>query len=126
MIQQTKAAVLHYASTSEKPKGNENWCKWQQDLAMGSATYRPLKKPLPAAVVDTIWPIVEKLSSENLLEGVKNGLTQNANESCHHCLWSYLPKETNHGYDEVRLGFPMAVAHFNSGMNKFNTNFSST
>ncbi|XP_070579632.1 uncharacterized protein [Ptychodera flava] len=126
MSKQTQAILHHYASTQDEPRhdncptGEESWCKWQQDKATGKKTYRPLKNPLPAAVLNAVQPVIDRLSNPALLEGAKMCYTQNANESLHHVLWSVLPKEQNHGLMEINLGSNLAVAHFNSGVEQFN------
>ena len=126
MQREVQASVHHYASTLETPqhdfcpKGQESWCKYQSDLATGKNTYRPLKHPIPEAVCTALKPVYDRLSSPALLEGVKNCRTQNANEGLHNVVWSYVPKEKNHGNLQYQLGVAMATGHFNSGFLAFN------
>ncbi|XP_070546508.1 uncharacterized protein [Ptychodera flava] len=125
MSRQTKAILQHYSSTYKEPhheycpQGADSWCKWQKDKATGKTTYRPLQNPLAPAVVKAVEPVITKLADEKLLEGAKNGFTQNQNESLHHVLWNVIPKDQNHGLDEVLLGANYAVSCFNSGFSKF-------
>ena len=90
-------------------------CSWQRDRALGTNEHRPVKDPLPAAVIETIRPAFQDLMTDSLLRGCMGAKTQNANESFHHLVWSYVPKEQQHSMEEVRLGVDLAVCVFNKG-----------
>ncbi|XP_070539717.1 uncharacterized protein [Ptychodera flava] len=132
MSKQTKAIVLHYSSTHDEPhheycpQGADSWCKWQKDRVSGKKTYKPLLHPLAPAVVKAVQPVIDKLANEKLLEGVKNCYTQNQNESLHHVLWNVIPKDQNHGVDDVVLGANIAVSCFNAGFTTLGTDLCST
>ncbi|XP_070579536.1 uncharacterized protein [Ptychodera flava] len=126
MSESTKAIVAHYSSTYDNPKhdfcpkGGDSWCKYQSDLATGKCTYRPLKRPIPDAIVELLQPEIDALADEALLKNAEMCLTQNANESLHHVIWGLVPKEQNHGRLSLELRIAMGIAHFNSGLEKFN------
>ena len=79
-----KACLSLQASHSLCPKVEDSWCKFQTDKVTGEKSYLPVDKPLSPAVVDVIKPAFE---STKLLQGCENCLTQNQNESLHHCVW---------------------------------------
>ena len=55
------------------------------------ASTNAIKDPLPPAVVQTIKPIFEDLSSTKLLKRCSNICTQNNNDYFH-SVWSFVPK----------------------------------
>ena len=85
-------------------------------MVSGSETYMPPKHPLPVAVVDYIKPVFISLSSVTLLQQTRRALTQNANESLHHLIWSLAPKEQHNSNAEVSLAIELAVMRFNRGL----------
>ena len=67
-------------------------------------------------MVDYIRPIFTSLSSVTLLQQTQRALTQNANESLHHVIWSLAPKQQFNSNREVSLGIRLAVMRFNRGL----------
>ncbi|XP_014670060.1 PREDICTED: uncharacterized protein LOC106811052 [Priapulus caudatus] len=120
----TKAILEHYRSTISEPHhqycpdGPDSWCKWKSDQSTGSQTYLPVKNPLPYAVVQVLQPVFNFLSRIEFLEGCKNCLTQNQNESLHHVLWNMVPKDQFHSTNDTKLGIAIAVMVFNCGMTR--------
>ena len=83
------AILSHYKenpSHEDYPQGKDSWCSFNKDKATGENTYRPIKDPLPNAVV-VIKPLFEPLGSTRFLSAVANCRTQNVNESLHHLAW---------------------------------------
>ena len=89
------ASLKHYCSTVENPQHEDcpPWRSYQRDLATGSVTYKQVKSPLAPCIQNIVQPIFEKLGSESFLQGCKNVVTSNVNESFHHLLWNLAPKE---------------------------------
>ena len=67
-------------------------------------------------MVEHIKPVFQSLSSPKLLQQTQRALTQNANESLHHLLWSLAPKEQYNSPAEVSLAVSLAVMRFNCGL----------
>jgi hypothetical protein len=117
MSQQTMAILKHYTDLptdtrhEDCPSGLQSWCKHQVDIVRGDGviTFQEVKNPLSTAIYEVLLPIFTDLSSTNLLAGCGRGLTQNANESLHHCIWNIVPKDMFHSPAEVSLGIDMAV-----------------
>ena len=99
MSKATKAILLHYSSTEQNPQhdccpvGPSSCCSYQRDLACKTKSHRYIKDPLPPAVVDVIKPVFDKLGDESFLGGCERCATQNANESLHHVIWGFAPKD---------------------------------
>jgi hypothetical protein len=123
MCRQTMAILKHYSDLPREerhgdcPPGINSWCKHQQDLARedGVTTYKDTKHPFAPAVYEVLLPMFTALSNKKLLEGCVQCLTQNANESLHHCIWNLVPKDTYHSPMEISLGINLAVSIFNDG-----------
>ena len=116
-----RATLFHVASSKEQnyhtaycPKGNDSWCKFQQDQANNTNTYRP-GPGLPLSVIAKVKPIFQDLSSEKLLMECLHGKTQNHNESFNGTIWDRLPKTKFVTLNQLRFGTYDAVANFNIG-----------
>ena len=115
------ASLKHYCSTVENPQhedcppGQTSWCSYQRNLATGSVTYKQVKSPLAPCIQKIVQPIFEKLGSERFLQGCKNVVTSNANESFHHLLWNLAPKEQFTSSQEIELAMNLSLCLFNSG-----------
>ena len=83
---------------------------------LGTSTYVQPKNALPTAVVDFIKQVFTSLSSLSLLQKTQWALTQNANESLHHVIWSLAPKDQYNSNAEVSLAINLAVMRFNTGL----------
>ena len=68
------------------PVGESSWCKWQQDSASGTATYKA-DDCLPEVFFDLLQPIFMTLSETKLLERCVRGATQNRNECINSMVW---------------------------------------
>ena len=62
-----------------------------------------------------IQPIFEKLGSERFLQGCKNVVTSNGNESFHHVLWGWAPKEQYNSSEEIQQAMYTSICLYNSG-----------
>lgn len=123
MSQATKAILWHNTNFPPEerhqfcPTGESSWCKYQNDIAQnGVSTYVPKQKGLDIAVHDACLPTFKFLWSTDFLEGCKNCLTQNQNESLHHVVWSVVPKEQYHSANEVTVGINIGILMFNTGL----------
>ena len=116
------AALFHVASSQKDnyhnsycPPGENSWCKFQQDKALGSSTYKP-GSGFPLSIIKHVKPIFNELSQETLLKKCLHGKTQNQNESYNSLIWERLPKSEYVSLTQLRFGSYDAVAHFNIGM----------
>lgn len=122
MSKATHAILLHYSSTEDKPQhhccppGPDSWCSFQRDVALKTKTHRPIKDPLPPAVVKVIKPVFDKLGDKNFLAGCESCSTQNANESLHHIIWGIAPKDQFTSQVENKLAVNLGVLLFNCGV----------
>ena len=69
----TRPTLFHVASSEKNnyhsaycPTGKDSWCRFQQDRANGTKTYKP-GRGLPLSVIEKVKPIFAALSSEELL-----------------------------------------------------------
>ena len=142
MKREVMAGLYHSASTDSKPQhqfcppGSDSWCGWQLEVAerekmvpVGMTTRYSKrqqqttkmdnayvhKDPLPAAIVDELLPIYERLSDSKLLEKCLDGFTQNSCESVNSLIWSRCPKHTSTGKISLDFGVADAVSQFNDG-----------
>ena len=117
MSKATHAILKHYSSTLDNPKhedcpeGPDSWCSYNRD----KTSHVPIKNPLPQAVVNVIQPVFDRLGDEQFLVGCEKCLTQNANESLHHVIWSIAPKEQFTSQQENKLAISLGVMIFNNG-----------
>ena len=96
------------------PPGETSWCKWQQDLATCTLTYKG-DNCLPEVFLDVLKPIYMNLSETNLLRRCVHGATQNSNESINALVWIRCPKHKHHGATAVQCAAASAVCHFHCG-----------
>ena len=118
MSKATWAILKHYADPADHtdcPEGAESWGKWQSDQVTSEQTYKPVNSPLSPAIVERITPIFRDLANVSLLKNCTRTMTQNANESLHHVIWSLVLKEQYNSPDEVQLGVDMGILFFNQG-----------
>lgn len=121
MMQAVQASLLHCNSTDETPRhqlcpvGEASWCKWQKAKAKNEP-FQHKKKPLPAAILELVKPIYQRLGSKNLLERCLGGYTQNPNESLHAIVWKLCPKELFLGKLAIDTACAIAVCIFNDGI----------
>ena len=109
MAKATHAILKHYSSTLEEPKHNDcpsgptSWCSFQHDRANGTNCHKPIKNPLPDAVVEVLQPLFNRLGDETFLVGCENSYTQNRNECLHHVIWGMAAKEMFSSPREISL-----------------------
>lgn len=78
------------------PVGESSWCKWQQDMATGTSTYKD-DDCLPEVFLELLRPTFMTLSDTKLLERCIRGTTQNPNECINSMVWVHCPKHMHHG-----------------------------
>lgn len=111
MSRQTKAILKHYSDPADHTCCIPEKCSYLRD----PENHKPIQKALPPAVVSVIQPVFDDLSNPKLLDGCTNLQTQNRNESFHHCVWGFVPKEQYQTMDIMTLGMYMAVLVYNRG-----------
>lgn len=124
MSRATHAILKHYSSTPEKPQhddcpvGDSSWCSFQRDIVNGTELHKPIKDPLPDAVVEVVQPMFDQLGDESFLVGCEKCYTQNRIESLHHVIWGMASKETYTSPQEISLAVSLGVLHFNQGFQR--------
>ena len=122
MSRATHAILKHYSDLplesrhGDCPTGQSSWCSYNRDIATKETSHRPIKNPLPVAVVKAIQPIFEKLGDPTFLAGCEGALTQNVNESLHHAIWSLAPKDQYTSASETSLAIKLGTIIFNDGL----------
>ncbi|XP_062501523.1 uncharacterized protein LOC134178653 [Corticium candelabrum] len=99
------------------PEGEESWCGWQKDQAVGTSDYE--EKGLPHVFFDELKPTFDKLADEKLLARCKDGYTQNQNESFNGMIWNHVPKHKFYGYRTIKAAVNMTTAYFNDGAGSY-------
>lgn len=115
-------AILHHSVKSGDlakqhrfcPPGEHSWCKWQQDMASGTKTYKG-DDCLPEIFLELLKPTFMTLSESKLLERCVLGTTQNRNESINSLVWVRCPKHKHHGAKAIRCAAASAILHFHKG-----------
>ena len=121
MARATHAILKHYSSSAEVPRhddcpeGPSSWCSYQRDVANGTNLHKPIKKPLPDAVVEVIQPLFDRLGAETFLIGCEECYTQNGNECLHHAIWGMASKEVYSSPQEISTAISLGVLQFNQG-----------
>ena len=96
------------------PVGESSWCKWQQDMATGTSTYKD-DDCLPEVFLELLRPTFLTPSDTKLLERCIRGTTQNPNECINSMVWVRCPKHKHHGAKVVHYAAASAVCHFHKG-----------
>ena len=115
-------ASLHHSVQSDDlakqhrfcPRGETSWCKWQQDKASGTSTYKG-GECLPLVFLEVLKPVYMTLSDDNLLKRCVLGATQNVNECINGVVWSRCHKQKHHGSKSVSCAVASAVLQFHCG-----------
>ena len=121
MAKATRAILKHYSSTPENPQhddcpeGQGSWCSYQRDVSNNTSLHKPIKNPLSPAIVEVLRPTFLRLGNEEFLAGCEKGFTQNANESLHHVIWSFAPKDIYNSTQEINAAISLGVLLFNEG-----------
>ena len=115
------ATLFHVASSKAKiiiiimyphcPEGGNSWCKYNADRPNGTNTYEP-GPGLPFAVLMKVRPIFEKLTTDEFMEKLMHGKTQNQNESFNATIWERLPKTKFASLRTLQFGVYDVVANF--------------
>ena len=127
MSRATHAILKHYSSSPEKPQhddcpvGDSSWCSFQRDITNGTQLHKPIKDPIPAAVVEVVQPLFDRLGDESFLVGCEKCYTQNRNESLHHVIWGMASKEIYCSPQEISLAVSLGVLNFNRGFESTHT-----
>jgi hypothetical protein len=111
MSRQTKAILKHYSDPGDHSLCIPEKCSYLRD----PTNYKPVDKLLPQAVVEEMQPIFDELAHPKILSGCINLRTQNQNESFHHVIWGFVPKEQPQSMNIITLGLNLAVVVFNRG-----------
>ena len=67
MSKATMAILDHYKEDTlhdHCPPGKGSWCSFQKDIATRSSFHKPIKNPLPDAVVKIIKPLFDRLGKK--------------------------------------------------------------
>lgn len=115
-------AILHHSVKLNDPAkqhrfcplGENLWCKWQQDQATGTKTYKG-DDCLPEVFLEILKPTFLTLGDSKLLERCVRGTTQNPNECINSMVWVRCPKHKHHGAKVVRCAAASAICHFHKG-----------
>ena len=113
MSNATMAILDHYKEDTlhdHCPPGS-----FQRDVAIASSLHKSIKNPLPDAMVKVIKPLFDRLGKKEFLVSVEKCRTQNVNESFHHIVWQYAPKDKVNSVNEINLALHLAVLVFNEG-----------
>ncbi|XP_076444868.1 uncharacterized protein LOC143282880 [Babylonia areolata] len=118
------ASFLHCTSSDDNPQhmncpeGPQSWCFYNKAIA-NSQRPPPHKEnvgtPLSADVARAIRPIYDRMSELSLLNRIKHGCTQNANECVNGQIWARCPKTVHVGASRINAAVTSAVSHFNQG-----------
>jgi hypothetical protein len=100
MQQYCRAAFYHYIKTKNNdeelqhefcPKTNDTWCFYQKSKLLSITEDTKTKKKnqtyLDPVFRDLLRPMIDKLSSRQLLRRCLRGITQNSNESLNSIVW---------------------------------------
>ena len=119
------AGLWHSMSTDEEPhhlqcpEGEDSWCFYQKALANDqtppSHTDHRSSTFLARDVAHRLLPIYRRMSDETLLNRMRHGKTQNANESFNNLIWLSVPKTMFFGKNRVDAAVARAVLRFNEG-----------
>ena len=96
------------------PPGEHSWCKWQQDLASGTKTYKG-DDCLPEVFLELLKPTFMSLSKSKLLERCVRGTTQNPNKCSNSLVCVRCLKHKHHGAKAIRCATASAILHFYRG-----------
>ncbi|KAL8589053.1 hypothetical protein ACOMHN_055066 [Nucella lapillus] len=104
------ASFLHCISSDDNPQhmncpqGPQSWCFFNKAIANGQEP-PPHKEnvgtPLSGDVARAIRPIYDRMSELSLLDRIKHGRTQNANECVNGQIWARCPKTVHVGASRI-------------------------
>ena len=73
MSKATLVILYHYMEQANHeycPKNKNSWCSFYRDESTGDNTHKPIKDPIPQAVLEIIKPHFEKLNSLSFLVSI--------------------------------------------------------
>ncbi|CAF4884596.1 unnamed protein product [Rotaria sp. Silwood1] len=130
MQQYCRAAFYHYMKTDNHdeeeqhkfcPKTKMTWCTYHNDKLLTSIENdNKTKKKKRQIYLDPIFrhilqPMIDTLTSRELLRRCLRAVTQNSNESLNSIVWAILSKSKHHGFRAVRGSAALAAIFFNHG-----------
>ncbi|CAN7978839.1 unnamed protein product, partial [Ixodes persulcatus] len=125
------ATFHHVTSTDEQPHhdlcppGPLSWCRHRVAEAEGKP--QPAHKyKLTSRVGAAHLPVYQRLSEPQLLQRCIGGKTQNAAESLHSVIWSFLPKDEHASLIAAETAVSEAICRFNSGNSRAYREFCSS
>ena len=101
MQQRCRAAFFHYIRTNDNdedeqhkycPKTADSWCLYQNSKFLSNGKDAGVRRKknrnyLDPVFLDILKPIIDRLTSRQLLRRCLRGVTQNSNESLNSVLW---------------------------------------
>lgn len=118
-------ATLHHCVSSDSvprhtkcPQGEQSWCFYNRAIAKCKTSghhIQNLGSAISTQVLKNIYPVYQRLTSRALLERCQKGMTQNANESLHSCIWKKCPKTRNVSTRIVECATAEAISEYNYG-----------
>ncbi|CAF2715562.1 unnamed protein product [Rotaria sp. Silwood2] len=129
MQKSCRAAFYHYIKTVDNneeqqhqfcPKTEDTWCAYHKKKLTPTRNDDKAQKKknqefLAPIFRNVLQPMIDTLTSKELLRRCLHGLTQNSNESLNSIVWSILAKSKHHGFRSVRGGAALAAIFFNNG-----------
>ena len=97
-----------------RPEGAKSWCKWQRSTPTERRNFVH-QNNISAAVMDTMKPIYEDLTNEDLLSRCIGAHIQNSNACLNALIWKIVPKKEFSGLEVLKIGVYSAVSLFNDG-----------
>ncbi|CAM2726333.1 unnamed protein product [Rotaria socialis] len=117
MVRAVWAIWKHKPSSNSEPHHewcSPSYCGYLQALEKGEE-YDHTPHSLPLKIMKAIRSAFEELAHPDTLKRVRNGGSQNANESFHSILWSLAPKNRYSTGVMIDLCVAMAVSFYNDG-----------
>ncbi|CAF4913332.1 unnamed protein product, partial [Rotaria socialis] len=117
MVRAVWAIWKHKSSSNSEPHHewcSPSYCGYLQALEKGEE-YDHTPHSLPLKIMKAIRSAFEELAHPDTLKRVRNGGSQNANESFHSILWSLAPKNRYSTGVMIDLCAAMAVSFYNDG-----------
>lgn len=103
----------HYKSTRSNPQ--HDFCDPSKCYLYRQKNFDADKHCLPKAVIDALYPVYEKMCSDEMLQKVVDGGTTNTNESFHNQIWALCPKTQFHSAQYVKTSVALAACFYNDG-----------
>ena len=98
------------------PRDQNSWCKYHLDVLNNTNSYKD-HISLSVDIFETLKPVFQDLSADDLLKKCLHGKTQNANEALNAIIWKCCPKNIFVSKSTIEIGVNSAVIEFNMGSN---------